>query len=414
MSAPSALIAGASIAGPTLAYWLNRYGWRTTIVERAPRLRTGGQSVDLKGPGLEVIRRMGLEEQVRAAHPGELGLEFVGPHGQVLARFPVGDASGMSLTSELEILRGDLAELLVSATADSTECRFGDRITSVQQDDDTVLAAFENAPAERFDLVVAADGIGSATRHLLFSDEAVVRSLGVEATWATIPRTASDTDWWRWFNAPGGTISLRPDRYGTMRVIIVRTLTRKEKRGTADRRTPDQQRALLRHTFAGAGWETDRVLAALADVDDLYTEMLGQVRAPRWSHGRVALVGDAAYCPSPMTGMGTTLAVVGGYVLAGQIASHGALRDGLDGYERIMRPWVQQVHKLPPPGMPRMANPTSRAGVALVRAAARVAGTPVVRRAISRLQRGGTLDGSHSGARRVPRHGIHLDPVRPP
>jgi 2-polyprenyl-6-methoxyphenol hydroxylase-like FAD-dependent oxidoreductase len=295
MSAPSALIAGASIAGPALAYWLNRYGWRTTIVGRAPRLRTGGQSVDLKGPGLEVIRRMGLEEQVRAAHPGELGLEFVGPHGQVLARFPVGDASGLSLTSEVEILRGDLAELLVSATADSTEYRFGDRITSVQQEQDAAIAGFENAPAERFDLVVAADGIGSDTRHLLFSDEAVVRSLGVEATWATIPRTASDTDWWRWFNAPGGAISIRPDRYGTMRVIIVRTLTRKEKRGTTDRRTPDKQRALLHHTFAGAGWETDRVLAALADVDDLYTEMLGQVRASRWSHDRVALVGDAAY-----------------------------------------------------------------------------------------------------------------------
>jgi FAD binding domain len=140
MSAPSALIAGASIAGPALAYWLNRYGWRTTIVGRAPRLRTGGQSVDLKGPGLEVIRRMGLEEQVRAAHPGELGLEFVGPHGQVLARFPVGDASGLSLTSEVEILRGDLAELLVSATADSTEYRFGDRITSVQQEQDAAIA----------------------------------------------------------------------------------------------------------------------------------------------------------------------------------------------------------------------------------------------------------------------------------
>jgi 2-polyprenyl-6-methoxyphenol hydroxylase-like FAD-dependent oxidoreductase len=413
MSTPSALIAGASIAGPALAYWLNHYGWRTTIVERAPRLRTGGQNVDLHGAGLEVIRRMGLEEQVRAAYPGELRLEFVGPRGQVLARFPVGDASGMSLTSELEILRGDLAELLVLATADSTEYRFGDRITSVRQDDDAALAAFENAPAERFDLVVAADGIGSATRRLLFRDEAVVRSLGVEATWATIPRTASDTDWWRWFNAPGGTISLRPDRYGTMRVIIVRTLTRGEKRGTADRRTPDQQRALLHHTFAGAGWETDRVLQALENVDDLYTEVLGQVRAPRWSHGRVALLGDAAYCPSPMTGMGTTLAVVGAYVLAGQIASHAALRDALDGYERIMRPWVEKVQKLPP-GMPRMANPTSRAGVGMVRAAVRVAGTPVVRGAISRLQQGGTLGGSHSAAGRGARHGIHIAPVRRP
>ena len=168
-------------------------------------LRTGGQNVDLKGAGLAVIGRMGLEEEVRAAFTGEEGLEVVGSRGQAIARFPVGDASGLSLTSEVEILRGDLAELLVSATAAGTQYRFGDWITAVHEEDDAAVVNFENAPAERFDLVVAADGIGSGTRRLVFGDETVVRSLGVEATWATIPRTASDTDWWRWFNAPGGT-----------------------------------------------------------------------------------------------------------------------------------------------------------------------------------------------------------------
>lgn len=266
MGTPSALIAGASIAGPTLAFWLARYGWRTTVVERAPELRPGGQNVDLRGAGLQVIGRMGLAEEVRRAHTGELGLEFVGSHGQVLARFPVGDASGMSMTAEAEILRGDLAGLLVSATCESTEYRFGDRITKVRQEDEAALVTFEHASPERFDLVVAADGIGSGTRRLVFGDEPAVRSLGVEATWATIPRTASDTNWWRWFNAPGGTISLRPDRYGTMRALITRTLSRTERRNPADQRSPEQQRGLLHRTFASAGWEADRVLRALEDV----------------------------------------------------------------------------------------------------------------------------------------------------
>lgn len=130
MGTPSALIAGACIAGPTLAFWLARYGWRTTVVERAPELRPGGQNVDLRGAGLQVIGRMGLAEEVRRAHTGELGLEFVGSHGQVLARFPVGDASGMSMTAEAEILRGDLAGLLVSrppARAPSTASGIGSR-----------------------------------------------------------------------------------------------------------------------------------------------------------------------------------------------------------------------------------------------------------------------------------------------
>ena len=293
----------------------------------------------------------------------------------------------MSLTSEVEILRGDLAELLVSATSASTEYRFGDWIASVQQqEDDAALVTFEQGGAERFDLVVAADGIGSDTRRLVFDDEPVVRSLGVEATWATIARTGSDTDWWRWLNTPGGTISLRPDRHGTMRVVVTRTLTRGEKRDVNRRRTVDEQRALLRQTFSGAGWEVDRVLGALENVEDLYFEVVGQVHAQRWSKGPVVLLGDAAYCPSPVTGMGTTLAVVGAYVLAGEIAKHTALRDGLAGYERIMRPWVNKTQKLPP-GVPRIANPTSRAGVALVQAAVRVAGTPAVRRTAARLSR---------------------------
>jgi len=393
MSVPSALIAGASIAGPTLAYWLNRCGWRTTVVERAPGLRTGGQNVDLKGAGLQVVRGMGLEEQVRAAHPGELGVEFVGSRGQVLARFPAGDPSGMSVTAEVEILRGDLAQLLVSATAGNTEYRFGDRVTAVRQEDDGVFASFERAHAQRFDLVVAADGIGSSTRRLILNDEQVVRGLGVEATWATIPRTASDTDWWRWFNAPGGTISLRPDRYGTMRAIVTRsTRTRDEERNGGSRRTPEQQRELLRKTFAGAGWEADRVLEALEDIVDLYTEGLGQVHAPRWSHGRLVLVGDAAYCPSPVTGMGTTLAIAGAYVLAGEISKHPILYEGLAAYERLMRPWVEQVQKLPP-GVPRIANPTSRAGVAMLQAAIRMAGTRFARRVAVRLNGGGMSTG---------------------
>ncbi|WP_395403514.1 hypothetical protein ACHMXB_05655 [Arthrobacter sp. UC242_113] len=155
----------------------------------------------------------------------------------------------MSLTSEVEILRGDLAELLVSASSASTEYRFGNWITSVQQEDDAALVTFEQGGAERFALVVAADRISSDTRRLVFDDAPVVKSLGVEATWATIARTGWDTDWWRWFNTRGGTISLRPDRHGTMRVLVTRTLTRGEKRDVR-RRTPYEQRALLRQALS--------------------------------------------------------------------------------------------------------------------------------------------------------------------
>lgn len=403
------LISGASIAGPALAYWLDRYGFETTIVERAPELRTGGQNVDVRGAGREVVRRMGLEDDVRAATTGEVGTRFVGPTGGTVAEFPAGTSDSGGATAELEILRGDLARLLVGRTTGDgqgrgTTYRFGDRITGVREDDGAgagvtttaastpagtappgsvsqgVVVSFEHAPDERFDLVVAADGIGSSTRRLVFGDEPTIRSLGLETTYATIPRTAADDDWWRWYNAAGGrSITLRPDPHGTMRAAMSFVTDRTRERGRAERRTVAEQRARLHEIFDDAGWEARRVLDGFDHADDLYFESIGQVRAPRWSSGRVVLLGDAAYCASPVSGMGTSLSLAGAYVLAGELASHRHHRDAFAGYERLMRPYVEQAQQLPP-GVPRVANPTSRAGVALFHAGVRLASTRVAGR----------------------------------
>lgn len=380
------LISGASIAGPALAFWLHRYGVETTIVERAPALRLGGQNVDVRGAGREVARRMGLEDDVRAATTGEVGTRFVGRDGRTLAEFPAGTSDSGGATAELEILRGDLARLLVERTAEHTEYRFGDRITGLDDHGGAgVTVSFENAPEERFDLVVAADGIGSSTRRLVFGDEPEIRSLGLETSYATIPRTAADDDWWRWYSAAGGrSITLRPDPHGTLRVALSQVIDRRLDRASTERRSIDEQRAHLRAVFGDAGWEAQRVLRGLDEADDLYYEQIGQVHAPRWSSGRVGLVGDAAYCASPVSGMGTSLSLAGAYVLAGELAAHVDPRDGFAGYERLMRPYVTQAQQLPP-GVPRVANPVSRLGVTAFGLAVKVAATPVIGRTMGRF-----------------------------
>lgn len=371
------LISGASIAGPALAFWLHRYGVETTVVERAPELRLGGQNVDVRGAGREVARRMGLEGAIRDATTGEVGTRFVGRGGRTLAEFPAGTTDSGGATAELEILRGDLARLLVERTSGDTEYRYGDRITGLHDGGDDVEVSFEHASDERFDLVIAADGIGSSTRRLVFGDEPRIRSLGLETSYATIPRTAADDDWWRWYSAAGGrSITLRPDAHGTIRAALSYVTERTRQ---AEKRTVDEQRLRLREVFGDAGWEAERVLAGIDAADDLYFESIGQVHAPRWSSGRVALVGDAAYCASPVSGMGTSLSIAGAYVLAGELAAHVDHRDGFAGYERVMRPYVQQAQKLPP-GTPRLANPTSRLGVAAFGFAVRIAATPLVGR----------------------------------
>jgi 2-polyprenyl-6-methoxyphenol hydroxylase-like FAD-dependent oxidoreductase len=276
----------------------------------------------------------------------------------------------------VEVLRGDLARILVDATTDA-EYVWGDRITALEDDGDGVDVTFEHGAGRRFDLVVAADGIGSSTRALVFGDEVRIRSLGLDMTYLTIPRTEDDVDWWRWYSGVGGrSVTLRPDRHGTTRAVLTEVTKDRETRPAsqgrgAGRRTPEEQARHLRGRFEDLGWAAPRVLEAL-DTTDAYFESIGQVLAPSWSSGRVAITGDAAWCASPVSGMGTTLSLVGAYVLAGELAAHVDHRDGLRGYERVMRPFVEQAQHLPP-GVPLVANPTSRAGVAAFRLVLRLA-----------------------------------------
>ncbi|WP_235686104.1 FAD-dependent monooxygenase [Corallococcus silvisoli] len=296
MSRRTVLVTGASVAGPTLAYWLRRYGMDVVVVERAPELRTGGQTVDVRGAGRTVAQRMGLEDAIRACSTNEEGIAFVDANNRTRAAFDAKAFGGEGLIAELEILRGELARLLVERTRDDAEYIFGDCVTGLEDDGERVRVTFQRGAPRTFDLVIAAEGIGSRTRKLVFGDEVTFRAFDLHTAYFTIPRAPSDGQQARWFNAPGSrNVTLRPDNLGTTRAL----LSFQEPPQGYERLEPARQKALLKRTFAGLGWETPRVLAALDDSPDFYFEAIGQVKMPRWSKGRVALVGDAAYCASP-------------------------------------------------------------------------------------------------------------------
>lgn len=375
-----ALISGASIAGPALAFWLHRYGWQTTVVERAPAFRPGGQNIDVRGAARDVLRKAGLEDQVQAATTGEVGTRFVGDQGQSIAEFPVLPSDTGGITAELEILRGDLAQIFLDQTETSTEYVYGDRITAVDDDGTRVRVSFEHGADRDFDIVIAADGIRSSTRELVFGQEAVIRSLGLEMTYLTIPKQTTDVPWWQWYSGVGGrSITLRPDRYGTTRAVLMEVTATRGDGETAERRSPQQQKDHLRRQFDDLPWQAARILSAVDEVDDLYYESIGQVRSPRWTTGRVALVGDAAWCASPVSGMGTSLSLVGAYVLAGELAAHVEHRDAFSSYERLMRPYVDQAQTLPP-GTPQLANPTTRLGIRFFHLVLRIGASPLGRK----------------------------------
>ena len=373
MSQLRVLISGASVAGPALAYWLVRAGCKVTVVERAPRLRVEGQGVDVRDTARDVIRRMGIFDTMRDRSSHEEGFEMVDGNNRPFARFAV-DLSGKgdSLTCDIEILRGELARILYDLTKDDVSYLFGDTIESLKQTEKEVAVTFTNGtPTSSFDLVVAADGLGSKVRSMVFgNDTSHIRSLGSYVSYFSIPLGETDTRWSRahWLKR-GRYMAVRPDNIGRTRVFFGLTaydqssderLVRMSK--AAKEGIPAQKRA-VNDLFADADWEISRFLKGMHDSDDFYLQHIAQIRLPSWSRGRVTVVGDAGYAPSPFTGMGTSIAFIGAYVLAGEISKRpNDVPKALEAYEQVLRPYVESIQKLPP-GIPWIVNPQTAWGV---------------------------------------------------
>ncbi|MFI6365978.1 FAD-dependent monooxygenase [Nocardia sp. NPDC050630] len=340
MSGTRVLVAGASIAGPALAHWLRRRGAEVTVVERAPELRPGGQAVDARGVAKEVIRRMGLDAAVRAARTETAGAYTVDVDGKVLETYRADDDGGDGYISEIEILRGDLSRVLHDDTRDGVEYIFGDWIAELTQDADGVDVAFAGGDRRRFDLVVGADGLHSALRAMVFGPrERFVRHLGLVLAFYSVPNEFGLDRWLIDYQESGRSAGLRPIPDAT-RAMAMFSFSSADL--DVDYRDVAAQKRLLRERMAGMGWLTPDILAHLDDTPDFYLDQVAQVVMDRWSSGRVGLLGDAAFSSSPMSGAGTGLALVGAYILAGELAAaEWDPEAGFAGYERRMRSFVE-------------------------------------------------------------------------
>src|SRR5689334_19639951 len=378
MSGTRVLVAGASIAGPALAHWLRRRGAEVTVVERAPGLRPGGQAVDARGVAKEIIVRMGLDAAVRAARTDTAGAYTVDVNGNVLETYRADDHGGDGYISEIEILRGDLSEVLYDDTRDGVEYVFGDRIAELAQDADGVDVTFAGGDRRRFDLVVGADGLHSALRAMVFGPrEQYVRHLGLVLAFYSVPNEFGLDRWLLQYNEPPRSALLRPIGDAT-RAMAMFSFAAAE--FDVDHRDVDAQKRLLREHVTGLGWLTPRILAHLDDTPDFYLDQVAQVVMDRWSSGRVALLGDAAFSASPMSGAGTGLALVGAYLLAGELAAAGwDPAVGFARYEERMRSYVeanQEIGRLhvhsreaPEPGAEPSPEPDMEAFTALIQRA---------------------------------------------
>lgn len=357
MDAGRAVVSGASIAGLSAAFWLQRTGWHVTVLERAAEFRDGGQNVDVRGVGHRVLDLMGLTEAVRAQNTTETQTVLVDQDGSVRAELPSDDPDGS--TAELEILRGDFARTLLEALPPDVEMLFDETIERI---DDEAAGGVEITTARgrvlEADLLVIAEGVRSSTRDLHFVDAVARKPLGVNMVFGTIPRTASDDTRWRWLTTVGGRqVHLRPDNHGTTRAILAYA-------GSDDLPSLSREDALaqLRERFQDAGWEAPRVLDGFDNSDDVYMDQLTQIDMKSWHRGRVCVIGDAAWCVTPMGGGGSTLALTGGYVLAAELSTAPDMASALTAFEDWMRPLVDDVQHLPP-GVIKFAYPRTALGL---------------------------------------------------
>lgn len=352
------LISGAGIAGPTLAWFLAKVGAHITIVEKSPSLLPHGQNVDISGSAIKIIKRMGLIDEVRRFNTSEKGTQFIGANGRPFAQFPVRLGSDISLTSEFEILRGDLAAILYKASKDHPNVNylFSTTIAQVVSNDDTnVKVKLSTGEVQVFDLLVAADGQWSKIRKQCFPPECVsVVDKNMYAVYWTSPRLPSDNNWWNIYLAlESRVMSLRPDPHGTIRACFSRMPcndAQKKVWQEATRGDRQMQEELLRREFADAGWQAQRLLDTVGQAPDFYFQAIQQIRMTTWSQSRIVCLGDAAYAPTPLTGMGTSLAIIGAYMLAGELSKVTDTHDpakALKAFESIFRPHVEEVQQMP-------------------------------------------------------------------
>lgn len=341
------LISGAGIAGPTLAYWLAHYGFTPTLIEAAPRFRSGGYIIDFWGAGFDIADRMGLLTQIQREGYKVRELRVVNRYGHRVAGFPVESFFRITNGRYVSLPRTELSAFIFSKIEGNVETIFGDSISRIEQSAANVRVTFESGAVRDFDLVVGADGLHSRVRELTFGPETQFEKyLGLKVAAFQVegyrPRDELTYVMYTEVGQQAARFTMRGDR-------TLFHFTFSDPAANSPRNVHDQK-ALLRKRFENSGWECPQIFATLDSADDFYFDRVSQIHMESgqemWSRGRVTLIGDAAFCVSLLAGQGSALAMTAAYILAGELyRANGDYAQAFQRYQDLFGPFVRQKQK---------------------------------------------------------------------
>lgn len=337
MSANKILVVGAGIAGTAVCYWLKRFGFAPVLIERSANMRKGGQALDIRGAAIDIVKKMGIYEKIYHMRTRVEFGRYVDELGNVIHE-EMGERAGFRQGEEVEILRGDLIELM--STILDTPCQYSRMIGDIKQHDDMVEVHFKDGQKDYYDLVIGADGIYSQIRRIAFDkNEYDLLSLGVYLSIFSIPNYLNLSHAELWCEKNQKMVSLISDQDpNTARAAF---MLRSQQLLNNIRDEKEQQQFLF-DNFQDFGWEVPNILARFSDKSDLYFDLAQQVKMASWSKGRIVLLGDAGYCASPLSGQGNNLALVGAYILAGELKkAQGNYMTAFARYNDLLGPFIK-------------------------------------------------------------------------
>ncbi len=338
------LISGAGIAGVTVAFWLKKFGFNPTIIEISPVLREGGYAIDFMGAGFDVAEKMGIISDLEKVDLNISNIAFVDKDSNEKGSMNYQKIKKVLKNRAFSLLRSDLAKVIYKSLDKETEIIFGDTIKQIEQDEEKVTVTFISGLTRSFNLLIGADGLHSNVRNLIFGEESQFEKYyGYYTSSFTLNNFPNEGRAFSMFNVPNKQVAVYTINKEKAASFFIFTSPEKL---NYEHHDIEKQKQILKNEFMNAGWKCADLLSRIDTTSDFYFDPISQIKMEKWSKGRVSLVGDACDCPSLLSGKGSTLAMVGAYILAGELKlSNGNYKTAYEEYEKLLKPFMEKKQK---------------------------------------------------------------------